>query len=428
VSMPVARSPYVGLTPFDKEDETLFFGRDRERRLLTHAVLAEKLTLVYGPSGVGKSSLLLAGVVPDLRARGQRRLTDQGHPEVVPVVFRSWRDGVAELRRAVAAAFGDGADRASGSLADVVEAVTEATQTRVVVVLDQLEDYFVYHEGADGDTFADELEECLGRRRLRASFLLSIREDALGRLDRFTERIPQLFEHTIRVENLSREDAWRAIKGPLASLGADVEDELVEAVIDQTAAGRIVIGAGGLESTVGDAGVEPAYLQLVMARLWEDAMSMGTSVLRRELLDRLGGAERIVRAHLDSALEELPGEELALAAGLFRYLVTPSGTAIAHTAVDLASFVDRPRADVERVLARLEQARILRAVAPSDASAQIRHEIFHGALAPPLLEWLRRFELEEARRSRRGRAGVRLLVGALIVVVIAESVLLLVTR
>ena len=63
-------SPYKGLARFDDSelDEQFFFGRDREIELVPDNLVASRLTILYGPSGVGKSSLLRAGVVRRLRA------------------------------------------------------------------------------------------------------------------------------------------------------------------------------------------------------------------------------------------------------------------------------------------------------------------------------------------------------------------------
>ena len=69
------RSPYKGLAAFgDSElDALLFFGREREREAIVANLLASRLTVLYGPSGVGKSSLLSAGVAQRAaRARGRR--------------------------------------------------------------------------------------------------------------------------------------------------------------------------------------------------------------------------------------------------------------------------------------------------------------------------------------------------------------------
>ncbi len=59
------RSPYKGLSAFDESelDALLFFGRESETEIVAANALASRLTVLYGPSGVGKSSLLRAGVV-----------------------------------------------------------------------------------------------------------------------------------------------------------------------------------------------------------------------------------------------------------------------------------------------------------------------------------------------------------------------------
>ena len=56
-------SPYRGLRPYTEADAAFFFGREAEEEIIAANLLAARLTLLYGPSGVGKSSVLLAGVV-----------------------------------------------------------------------------------------------------------------------------------------------------------------------------------------------------------------------------------------------------------------------------------------------------------------------------------------------------------------------------
>jgi hypothetical protein len=60
------RSPYQGLIPYEADDAPFFFGRERETRLITANLFAAPLTLLYGASGVGKSSVLRAGVINHL--------------------------------------------------------------------------------------------------------------------------------------------------------------------------------------------------------------------------------------------------------------------------------------------------------------------------------------------------------------------------
>ncbi len=64
--------PYAGLMPFTEEQAAFFFGREAEREIITANLMASRLTLLYGPSGVGKSSVLNAGVAHHLRAEQAR--------------------------------------------------------------------------------------------------------------------------------------------------------------------------------------------------------------------------------------------------------------------------------------------------------------------------------------------------------------------
>ena len=68
--MTLPRSPFKGLAYFgDSETDWLFFfGRERESELVAANLMASRLTVLYGPSGVGKSSLLRAGVARRLRS------------------------------------------------------------------------------------------------------------------------------------------------------------------------------------------------------------------------------------------------------------------------------------------------------------------------------------------------------------------------
>ena len=158
---------------------------------------------------------------------------------------------------------------------------------------------------------------------------------------------------------------------------------------------------------------------------------MSHPVIRAETLAELGGASRIVAGHFDDALTALSPDDRDAAARMFRELVTPSGTKIAHTADDLAEYAAIPLPDGERLLATLCSQRILRPLGPQDVGADL-FEIFHDVLAAPALAWRarqeadRRLEQEraEARRRHRRLAGLAAAaLVALVVVVIAAYAL-----
>ncbi len=419
VPVAASASPYKGLARYEEADAALFFGRDGDAELVVANVLASRLTLLFGASGVGKSSLLHAGVAPRLRDAG----------DVVAVLFSDWRgDAAASLSGAIRAA--GGLDPDGAGLADAIAACAAATGSDLVVVLDQFEEYFVYHpDGEAADAFARELPGAVTRAGLPVSFLISIREDALARLERFKGGIPGLFDTYLRLDRLDRDAAREAIVAPLARRAASHPDDavtaepaLVERVLDEVEVGRLAFasaGAGALDGgrRAQGGGIETPYLQLVLARLWEEERGAGSGALRLETLERLGGAERIVRTHLDHALADLDPDEQAAAAAVFRFLVTPSGTKIALGVDDLAEYAGQPPAAVESVLRRLAGAD-KRVVRPSGEDA---YEIYHDVLAPAVLDWRGRYlhaqELAELERRRRSRW--RLAVAALVLAILA---------
>ena len=89
---PLVHGPYKGLAPYAEDDAPFFFGREPERELIAANLQAYRLTLLYGESGVGKSSVLRAGVAHQLRQLSDGNLVEQGTREIVVVVCAVWRD------------------------------------------------------------------------------------------------------------------------------------------------------------------------------------------------------------------------------------------------------------------------------------------------------------------------------------------------
>src|SRR5207237_8508287 len=156
-------TPFKGLAAFQdtKLDALLFYGRERDREVVVANLLASRLTVLYGASGVGKTSLLRAAVAHSLRAI---------HDAAV-VVFSAW---AGDPRSGLAAAIEEAAGiESDGTLAERLRAASDAVGGDVYVILDQFEEYFLYHED---DPFAAELAAAISEPGLRANFLLGLRE------------------------------------------------------------------------------------------------------------------------------------------------------------------------------------------------------------------------------------------------------------
>jgi hypothetical protein len=386
------KSPYRGLAAFDDSelDALYFFGRERDSEIVVANLIASRLTVLYGPSGVGKSSLLLASV-----ARALRRLPEQP----IVLVFASWGE---PPEHALAAAIAEAAGVEPGSLVDV--ATRAQAERDLYLVLDQAEEYFTYHDTDDG---FDESLAALVDVPLRVNVLLSLREDTLARLDRLKGAIPNLFGNVLRLDRLDRTAGRAAIVRPLerwSELEGEpvaIEDELVDAVLDGVGEGQIELGPGGQsapDSNGRRAGIEAPYLQLVMQRLWDVERSGGSSTLRAATLGELGGAGQVVADHLEHAIEALTPAQREIASRLFDHLVTPSGTKIAHEASDLAQFAQCSEDEVRAVTAVLADHRILR----TDETG--RWEIFHDVLASAVLGWKSRYDAERAVERAKAEA------------------------
>lgn len=460
-------SPYKGLVPYTEDDALFFFGRDQKREIITANLMASRLTLLHGPSGVGKSSVLRAGVTHNLRKLAEQNLAEGRNPDFAVIVFNSWRDdpvlGLATAVRETVAKLLNGPTLdplpPSRQLSLCLQTWTRQDpkgnlpNLDLFIILDQFEEYFLYHPTETGDgTFASELPRAINSSDLRVNFLISVREDQLARLERFKASIPHLFENRLCLEHLDQESAREAITRPIDQYNlsypgngapAQIEPSLVEAVLEQVKTGQVVFGpaGGAIEGADNapnkDTRIETPFLQLVMTRLWEEEVSGGSRVLRLATLTRLGGAERIVRTHLDDTMSALSANQQEIASRIFYHLVTPSGTKIAHTVPDLAAFAGLQPDALNPVLAKLadKTERILRpAEPPPNRQSVQRYEIFHDVLAPAILDWRTRFlqareqseaecKAEKSRRRANEQARIarrlRWLTGALLLLFLA---------
>lgn len=338
-------SPYQGLDPYAEVDAAYFFGRTQESATIAANLAVARLTIFYGPSGVGKSSVLRAGVIPMLKQRAQENVASGGRPEIIPIYFNRWQQepltGLAQAIQEAVQPFAQTIDgQADTSLlvqnfTTLLNIASAQTDSDLLIILDQFEEYFLYPDVSGPDNFANAFVQAINSPDLRANFLLSLREDMLARLDYFKGRITFLLDNRLRIDQLSHTAGREAITKPLAQYNRDnltsytIEPELVEAVLDQIGAdnlGGFRQDIDGKSADVEQRYIETPYLQLVMTRLWEQVRKDKAMTLRLVTMNALGGAETIVRNYLNSSMNTLSLDMQAIAARWFDRLVTPGGT------------------------------------------------------------------------------------------------------
>ncbi|ESA36639.1 wd40 repeat-containing protein [Leptolyngbya sp. Heron Island J] len=231
-------NPYRGLAPYSEDDAPFFFGREKLQRNIISSLKSSRLTLLYGSSGVGKSSVLQAGVVYHLRELAKQKLKNHGTPKFVVVMFRSWHsDPTADLISQIEADVTKLYQEAKAEISELLphsSHLDETLQTwteligkkdkngqlvsrgKFLIILDQFEDYFADNFDESGeDKFAEEFSCAVTRPGLNVNFLISMRDDALSKIDRFQGRIPGLFSNYLRLKHLDIDSAQQAIVKPI---------------------------------------------------------------------------------------------------------------------------------------------------------------------------------------------------------------------
>jgi WD40 repeat protein len=228
-------SPYKGLRPYSEADRLFFFGREKDRRIISDNLQASRLTVLYGASGVGKSSVLRASVAYHLRQAAKANVDKYGKPGWAVIVFPpvegeladklSWQDPLtgieSQVREEVEQLVGNlRLPEPALSLVETLQAWTGIVQRRegggkLFIILDQFEEYFnLLPKKGIGD-FAEEFCKAVNDPDLNVHFLVAIREDSLAKLDYFKGRILKFLNNRLEIKHLDWGSARQAIEKPI---------------------------------------------------------------------------------------------------------------------------------------------------------------------------------------------------------------------
>jgi hypothetical protein len=262
-------SPYKFLDAYDRDDRHLFFGREREVQILLSDIVLGRLVVLFAKTGTGKTSLIHAGVRPALEDRDYETFyvrVGRGDPsDLARTELRAHRR-IRSLRR------GDFATQLAGAASKLGKPM--------VIFFDQFEEFFLYLMRDNEPLARDFISQIAAVYRERASgvhVVFAMREDFYVEMDAFRDEIPTIFENdsSVRLRWFDAAQARAAIVRPAEVSGVVVEDDLVEAIVDDLSRGSSLI--------------EPAELQIVCQFLW-DSRDDGRITLAR--YRALGSNER----------------------------------------------------------------------------------------------------------------------------------------
>ena len=300
-----APEPYVGPRAFTLEDRARFFGRKDEVDETVSLIMAHPVVLIYALSGVGKSSLVNAGIIPMLREEDYAVLPPARVEGVIPAgispteianpfVFHALCCWIAEA----GVPFCGAEEVVNLRVSEFVGAwlkgrAPEQAESSPVLVLDQFEEIFTGNEARwkERDDFFRQMGEAV-QQHPTLKVVFAMREEFIARLEPFASAFPRQLRIRKRLERLRGPAALVAITQPVEKLGVRFEPDVAEKLVSDL----LGVQDEGGRSVAGEF-VEPVQLQVVCRNLWEK--------LPQEIRDgTIGGRLRVITpAHLAAAGE-----------------------------------------------------------------------------------------------------------------------------
>ncbi|WP_405656780.1 DNA-binding protein [Streptomyces sp. RK9] len=323
----VGQSPYRGLTRYEPGDEGLFFGRERLTEDLVERVRASRFTVVFGPSGGGKSSLLRAGLIPRLR-----RADDAVER---PAALRILTPGEHPLR----------------THTKVLTPVAGDGDTWLIV--DQFEEVFTLcRDPQERAAFIDGL---LAARRpeSRLRVVLGVRADFYGRCAEHRALAEVLSEASLLVTAMSAAELRQAVVKPAQVSGLIVERELTARLVKE-------------------AGSEPGALPLLSHALRETWRRRRGRTLTLQGYEDTGGLHGAIARTAEDVHARLSDSRKELARLILLRLIAPGeGSQDTRRPIRRAELDFGDRDEVDAVVDLLARARL---ITLDDDTVDLAHE------------------------------------------------------
>lgn len=241
-------SPFPGLRSFTPEESEYFFGRDRESEEIFIKLLRNRFVAVTGASGSGKSSIVLSGLMPRIMS-----LSNAGDSKWRTITVRPGSDPVLNLAVALA---GNGlaANIEKDPLKDILRLLKEEHDGigdairnararfsgKTLLFIDQFEELFrdgSFKSLPDRDRevsrFIDLLTNSVSHNNPDIYLVIAIRSDLITECSQYRGFTNLINGSSYMVSRMNRESIREAIVGPVKTIGAEIDQDLVELLVNE---------------------------------------------------------------------------------------------------------------------------------------------------------------------------------------------------
>jgi TIR domain len=389
----IGANPYKGLSAFEEADGDQFFGRKPQIKELWEKFCgfyekdsATRLLTIYGPSGSGKSSLAMAGLIyeldqrplPDRKLARVAVLKPNTHPleslklaleRIAPndhIFVKKIRDqSLTDLN----------ADGVHDGLRQIADTLTEIEISPLIVLVDQLEDVFTLCEKPqDRDAFIGNLLCAAANRSKRVSVIVTLRSDFLGAVQKYPELDRLIQPQGFFVAAMTVDGLREAITEPAKLAGHPLDLSTVNLLIEQTS---------GREGTL-------PLLQFALTRIWEELAKKEKPKEPAETLKAIGGVGGALAGEAQRIYKSLTPNEQEIARRVFLGLVQlGEGTKDTRRRIKLEQLIHQDE-QVQKVIDQFA-SRDTRLITLADGNGAKTVEVTHEALFDnwqQLKDWL----------------------------------------
>jgi uncharacterized RDD family membrane protein YckC/energy-coupling factor transporter ATP-binding protein EcfA2 len=303
-------NPFPGLRPFEFDENYLFFGRDGQTDKLLSRLRRHRFLAVLGTSGSGKSSLVRAGLLPDI------------HGGLMVVAGSSWRvalfkpgnDPIGNLAQALSEPETFASTKDGGATKPIIESTLrrsalglievvrqERAGGNLLIVADQFEEIFRFpqestarHPDDEAAAFVKLLLEAAHQSDYPIYVVLTMRSDYLGDCARFGGLPEAINEGLYLVPRMTRDELREAITSPVAVGRGEIAPRLVNRLLND----------------VGDNPDQLPILQHALMRTWDfwAANHSDTEPIDLRHYEAIGGMSKAMSLQADEAYDELSEE------------------------------------------------------------------------------------------------------------------------
>ncbi|MDF5710648.1 MAG: hypothetical protein PUP90_24000 [Nostoc sp. S4] len=322
-------SPYIGLKKFETKDSNKFFGRDRQIKALSEELNKNNLLLLIGASGSGKSSLILAGLIPYLENKwGTNKLFTL---TLVPTKnpFKSLYSKLPEEYEEIGENLFLEKSVSNTALVDLVESIQKESHY-ILIYIDQFEELFTISSKVDEakcQQFIDCLIQLIGQNNPSVKIVMTMRSDFLGTLSHYPELATVLETHIRLIKDMTRDELRLAIGEPAARNGVTFEAGLVDRIIEE-----FDKKAGSLP-----------LLQYTLDLLWEkdkEKDGLQDKSLNISSYDAIGGVKGALEQQANKIYRELSPLQQEAAKTIFLEIIDIVGEQPVSKRAELSQFQD----------------------------------------------------------------------------------------